>query len=372
MKRIRVGAILAGLSVVAAACGGQVRTVTVLRTPKPPKAPVTATPTTATTSPISQSVPASAIIAAEQAVTPVTCYDANSDTDLQYYEGTAFDLINGDAISASHVVSACGVGAPIELGPVGADGINANGSLANPNTSVMKNDTTNDVAVVTGLPSLPGVEAERIPAQTGEKVVLLGFPGDKDSITAPRQLTVVSGTVTEVGAPRTLNAPLPEGGLQETLSDAIQVTATSEPGESGGLAIDAQGKAVGVIEGSNAEGTVLTPVSDLPLPPSADPIGTTRLTMGVWNVVEPTTVGFSADAGNVVTDIVWSSWTADSAVGTGTSFIQSCIPNCASGSDTTASTTLQLSNPVDGHFTQLIETRNGTSTTWTYPTNWPW
>jgi len=136
--------------------------------------------------------------------------------------------------------------------------------------------------------------------------------------------------------------------------------------------IDAQGKAIGVIEGSNGKDTILTPVADLPLPPSAEPGGMTTLRMGSSAVVEPTTVAFSGDSGNVGTDLAWGSWTATSAVGTGTSVIQNCIPNCANGSNTPVLTTVALSNPQDGHFAQIVETRNGTSTTWTYPGNWPW
>lgn len=353
-------------AILVAACGGQTKTVTTTATAT--TAPGTSTTQTATAA---QLVPESSIAAAEQAVTPVTCYEPNG-SGLNYYEGTAFELMNGDAISASHVVSACGVGAPIELGQVGEGGINPDGSLANPNTEVTKNDTTNDVALVSGLPTLAGVEAESAQPQSGEPVALIGFPGNKNYITAPRQIMVTTGTVTEVDAPTTVSAPLPEGGLQETLSDAIGVTAASEPGESGGLAIDAEGKAIGVIEGSSATGTILTPVADLPLPASVQPTGATILTMGDWNVVEPTTVAFSGDSGNVVADIAWSAWTASSAEGTGTSLIQSCIPDCATGPSTTVSTTLRLANPQDGHFTQIIETRNGTSTTWTYPGNWPW
>ncbi|MGO9957002.1 MAG: serine protease [Solirubrobacteraceae bacterium] len=347
-------------------CGGQTKIVTTTKNSR------TATETSTTqTATAAQPVPEAAIAAAGQAVTPVTCYDANA-SGLNYYEGTAFELMNGDAISASHVVSACGVGAPLELGQIGVGGIASNGSLSNPNTEVATNDTTHDVAVVSGLPTLAGLQPERIAPQPGGQVALIGFPGNADSATAPRQLMITTGTITEVDVPRTVSAPLPEGGLQETLSDAIVVTAGSERGESGGLAIDARGRAIGVIEASDATGTILTPVSDLPIPASVEPTGPTILTMGNWTVVEPTTVAFSADAGNVVAGISWSSWTTTSAVGNGTSVIQNCVPNCATGSNTPVPATLTLSNPQDGRFTQITETRNGASTTWTYPGSWPW
>jgi S1-C subfamily serine protease len=52
----------------------------------------------------------------------------------------------------------------------------------------------------------------------------------------------------------------------ETLPDAIKVRASAIQGESGGPAIDAAGKAVGVIEAVDPSGayTTLTPVSDFP------------------------------------------------------------------------------------------------------------
>ena len=53
-------------------------------------------------------------------------------------------------------------------------------------------------------------------------------------------------------------------GVRETLSDAIVVLAHNVvPGESGGAAIDASGKVIGVIEGSNGTSVVLTPAADV-------------------------------------------------------------------------------------------------------------
>ncbi len=96
------------------------------------------------------------------------------------------------------------------------------------------------------------------------------------------------------------------------------------------------------------------------------------ITMG-WSGVKPATVDFSGDAGNVVTGINWASWTTAGAVGQGTSGIQSCVPNCAQGKTKFVPTTIVLSGVVGGHFTHLIETRNGTSTVATYSDkqNWP-
>jgi hypothetical protein len=52
--------------------------------------------------------------------------------------------------------------------------------------------------------------------------------------------------------------------VPETLTDAIRVTTSGTlSGESGGPAIDAAGKVVGVIEGGGFGFTTLTPVADL-------------------------------------------------------------------------------------------------------------
>ena len=79
------------------------------------------------------------------------------------------------------------------------------------------------------------------------------------------------------------------------------------------------------------------------------------------------------DGGNVVTGVVWASWTAAGAVGEGTSGIQSCVPNCAQGKTKFVPTTIVLSDVVGNHFTHLIETRNGTTTVAAYSDkqNWP-
>jgi hypothetical protein len=96
------------------------------------------------------------------------------------------------------------------------------------------------------------------------------------------------------------------------------------------------------------------------------------LTAGSYTGTQPTQIDYSGDASNIVTKITWSSWTATGASGTGTSGIESCNPNCAQGPVKQVTTTITLSDPVNGKFTQMTETRNGTSTSYTYPsTAWP-
>jgi len=86
--------------------------------------------------------------------------------------------------------------------------------------------------------------------------------------------------------------------------------------------------------------------------------------------VKPTEIAFSGDATNVVTGITWSSWTATGATGTGTSDIDNCVPSCAAASPNYVTATITLSDPVNGRFTQMTETRNGTTTSYTYPGTW--
>jgi hypothetical protein len=84
-----------------------------------------------------------------------------------------------------------------------------------------------------------------------------------------------------------------------------------------------------------------------------------KLITSAWSGIRPTTIGFSGDGGNIVTRIHWKSWTQTGAVGTGTSDIQGCVPNCAQGKETPVLTKVSFSEPVNGHFTKVIEVRDG-------------
>jgi serine/threonine protein kinase len=93
------------------------------------------------------------------------------------------------------------------------------------------------------------------------------------------------------------------------------------------------------------------------------------LVVGSYTGMDPTEIAFSGDATNVVTGLTWT-WTATGATGTGTSDIDSCVPSCAAASPNPVTATITLSDPVNGHFTQMTETRNGSTTTYTYPGTW--
>ena len=84
-----------------------------------------------------------------------------------------------------------------------------------------------------------------------------------------------------------------------------------------------------------------------------------KLITSTWSGIRPATIGFSGDGGNIVTRIHWKRWTQTGAVGTGTSDIQNCVPNCAQGKQTPVSTKITFSTPVNGHFTKVIEVRHG-------------
>jgi len=93
------------------------------------------------------------------------------------------------------------------------------------------------------------------------------------------------------------------------------------------------------------------------------------LVVGSYTGMDPTEIAFSGDSTNVVTGLTWT-WTATAATGTGTSDIDSCVPSCAAASPNPVTATITLSDPVDGHFTQMTETRNGSTTNYTYPGTW--
>ena len=55
-----------------------------------------------------------------------------------------------------------------------------------------------------------------------------------------------------------------------------------------------------------------------------------RVVIGSYSGIRPKVVAFSGDGGNIVGKLRWR-WTRRSATGHGTSDIQGCVPNCATG-----------------------------------------
>ncbi len=119
-----------------------------------------------------------------------------------------------------------------------------------------------------------------------------------------------------------------------------------------------------------------TPASTPATTPASTPASTVPaqlpvLTVGSYTGMKPTEIAYSGDSGNVVTKIQWSSWTATGATGQGTSDIDSCVPACAQAPPSFVPATVTLSAPVNGRFTKMTETRNGSTSYWTYPSAWP-
>jgi hypothetical protein len=118
--------------------------------------------------------------------------------------------------------------------------------------------------------------------------------------------------------------------------------------------------------------TVTTPASSTTTTTTSASGSLPTLDAGSYSGIRPSTLDFSGDAGNIVTGITWSSWSAAGAVGQGTSNIQGCVPNCAQGSETPVATSVTLSAPQSGHFTQVTEVRHGLHLNAAYPSSgWP-
>ena len=155
--------------------------------------------------------------------------------------------------------------------------------------------------------------------------------------------------------------PAPSGSTTTASSPAQPSTASS-------AATTPTSPATSTTTTSPASTPVSTPVSS---PASTVSAQLSMLTVGSYTGMKPTEIAYSGDATNVVTKITWSSWTPTGATGQGTSDIDSCNPNCAQAPPSLVPTTVTLSAPVNGRFTKMTETRNGFTSTYTYPDNWP-
>jgi len=99
-----------------------------------------------------------------------------------------------------------------------------------------------------------------------------------------------------------------------------------------------------------------------------------QFTAGAFTGRDPSTINFSSDQGNIVSNITWSSWTATQAIGQGTWTYISCVPDCATGQSMSYAATIALSNPISGLFTALTETTAGPQgrvQAFSYPQPWP-
>jgi predicted Ser/Thr protein kinase len=95
------------------------------------------------------------------------------------------------------------------------------------------------------------------------------------------------------------------------------------------------------------------------------------LVAGGYSGRDPGQLTFAADGSNTVTGITWSSWSATGATGSGRADLALCLPGCVGTPASVVPATITLSDPVNGHFTQLTESRAGSTQSWNYPGNWP-
>ena len=160
------------------------------------------------------------------------------------------------------------------------------------------------------------------------------------------------------GTPRPAKTQHPAGASHSPTAPATSAVTNSSAGASS-PSVSSSSSSSATSSTSPSQGTSSTSSAALP-----------DLVVGSYSGMRPTEIAYSGDGTNVVTGITWSSWTATGATGTGTSDIDSCVPSCAAASPNNVSTTITLSDPVSGHFTQMTESRNGSTTNYTYPDTW--
>ena len=99
--------------------------------------------------------------------------------------------------------------------------------------------------------------------------------------------------------------------------------------------------------------------------------GPVALVAGVFDGTRPSVIQFSADGGDVVTGIRWSSWGTRTATGRGTAGWDDCTPNCAEGTTRYLPATITLSAPdAKGEWTVMTETEHGRTVTFSLSGHW--
>jgi hypothetical protein len=226
---------------------------------------------------------------------------------------------------------------------------------------------TQTVLAQTWHPSATG-PMRAAPGPTGPR---LNGPGPKPSRRRTALLPVVLTLAFVLAAGGTaLGLALASKPASHAASGGTTTTAPASPAQSASSAATTPTTpaASSTAPGAPASTPVSTPAST---PAVTGPAQLPVLTVGGYTGMKPTEIAYSGDATNVVTKITWSSWTATGASGQGTSDIDSCNPNCAQAPPSLVPTTVTLSAPVNGRFTKMTETRNGFTSTYTYPDNWP-
>ena len=90
-----------------------------------------------------------------------------------------------------------------------------------------------------------------------------------------------------------------------------------------------------------------------------------------YDGTRPSAIQFSADGGDVVTGISWSSWGQQAATGHGTVGRDNCVPNCAEGRTRYVPASITLSAPdAQGEWTVVSETIQGRTTRFARSGHW--
>src|SRR6201996_2502031 len=99
--------------------------------------------------------------------------------------------------------------------------------------------------------------------------------------------------------------------------------------------------------------------------------GPVALVAGPYDGTRPSAIQFSADGGDVVTGISWSSWGSRTATGHGTVGWDNCVPNCAEGRTSYVPASITLSAPdAKGEWTVVSETVQGRTTRFSRARDW--
>jgi serine/threonine protein kinase len=176
---------------------------------------------------------------------------------------------------------------------------------------------------------------------------LAGHPSTSHGPAAPGSTTHSQTAPTPGAVAQSTTFSSPKPATSTSASPTVSPSASSSASASASASVSASAT-------TSASGTGPLPV----------------LVAGSYTGKKPSSIFFSVDAGNIVGNIEWASWTATGATGDGTSDIDSCNPNCAKAPPDDVPATITLADPVNGHFTSMIETRNGSTLTWKYPSAW--
>jgi hypothetical protein len=176
------------------------------------------------------------------------------------------------------------------------------------------------------------------------------------TLSTPRHITPAGHPFTKTAGPPhpTTTSPKRNPTSAEDRARAGRDATTSEK-----RAAEARERA---IQGSRSTSTTITPST------STTVAGLLPVFLAPgYDGRNPVDIYLSGDAGNIVTNLEWSSWSGVEAVGHGTSNQEGCVPDCASGTQTPEPTTIILSDPVDGHYSHMTEMREGETEIFTYP-----